>query len=102
MPASRSDSTVAPSARFDSFFPSAPRMRPWCTYSDAREVKGCRAVLAQQRHALEAVAEIDGGVAIAILPLALPHRAFVPRDPQPLEVVDDRLLPARHVPHGRI
>ena len=33
MPASRSDATVAPSARFDSFFPSAPRISPWWTYS---------------------------------------------------------------------
>src|SRR5438445_676365 len=35
MPASRSDATVAPSARFESFLPSGPRIRPWCTYSGA-------------------------------------------------------------------
>src|SRR5918992_808375 len=33
MPPSRREATVAPSARLDSFLPSGPRMRPWCTYS---------------------------------------------------------------------
>ena len=33
MPASRSDATDAPAARFESFFPSGPRISPWWTYS---------------------------------------------------------------------
>ena len=37
------------------------------------------------------------GLAVALLPLALAHRALVPLEPEPLEVAEDLLLPARHV-----
>ena len=43
-PASRSDATVAPSARFESFFPSAPTTSPWWITSG-----GCDAERAVQR-----------------------------------------------------
>ena len=33
MPSPRSDATVDPAARFESFLPSSPRIRPWWTYS---------------------------------------------------------------------
>ena len=56
-----------------------------------------RAVLAQQGQAIEAVAERGTGLAMALGALALPHRSLVPRDPEPLEIAEDRLLPARDV-----
>ena len=47
--------------------------------------------------ALEAVAERRPHLAVPVGALALAHRPFVPRDAEPLEVGDDRLLPARDV-----
>ena len=39
-------------------------------------------------------------LAVPLGALALQHRAFVPRDPEPLEVAQDRLLPAGDVARG--
>ena len=65
-----------------------------------REVIGRRAVLAQERHALEAVAERSPGLAVPLGAVALPHRALVPVDPEPLEVPQDRFLPALEISRG--
>ena len=136
MPASRSDATVPPSARLESFLPSSPRISPWWTYSgggaaerlgeppvqrlvrpvvvaadhvrdpevdvvdDARKVVGRGPVLAQERDAVEAVAERRRCLAVALGSLALPHRPLVPREAEPVEVAEDLLLAAGHVPRG--
>src|SRR3954464_11970438 len=143
MPASRSDATVAPSARFESFFPSSPRISPWWTNSggvapsasnsrrwsasfgrwsfprgggrpvvvsaddvrdpevhvvhDARQVVGGRAVLADEGRAVEALAELGGGLEMAFATVALPHRTPPPLESEPLEVAKELLLPARDV-----
>ena len=65
---------------------------------DAREVIGGGSVFAEERDPVEALAELGSGLAVARLPLALAHRPIVPREPEPLKVADDLLLPARHVP----
>ncbi len=62
-----------------------------------REVIRGRAVLAQQGQAVEPVAQRSTGLAMAFCPLALPDRPLVPRDPEPLEIAEDRLLAARDV-----
>ena len=64
---------------------------------DAREVVGRRAVLAHERDAVEALAELRARLEVPFSPLALAHRPFVPGEPEPLEVAQQRLLPARHV-----
>src|SRR5207247_8794968 len=58
------------------------------------------AVLAQERDAVETRAEPGSSLAVAFLPLTLAHGALVPPDAEPLEVADDRLLAAGHVPRG--
>ena len=133
-PDSRSDATVAPSARFESLRPSSPRIEAVVdelrrrraerleeppvhrlvrtvvvaaddvrdaeidVVDDRRELVRRRAVLAQERDALEPVAERRADLAMAVGALALAHRPLVPRDAEPLEVGDDRLLPALDVP----
>src|SRR5215204_1202921 len=67
---------------------------------DAREVIGRGAVFAEQRDAVEPLAELRSGLPVAVLPLALPHGPFVPREAEPLEVADDLLLTAGHVALG--
>src|SRR5207253_1234675 len=49
---------------------------------------------------VEALAELRSRLPVAFLPLALPHRPFVPFEPEPLEVVDDLRLPAGNVARG--
>ena len=67
---------------------------------DRRELVRRRAVLAQERRPFEAVAELRCHLAMPVCALALAHRPFVPRDAEPLEVGDDRLLAARDVARG--
>ena len=68
---------------------------------DAGQVVRRGAVLAEERDLSEAVAaELLGGLAIGALALALPDRAFVPGDAEPLEVAQDLLLPAGNVPRS--
>jgi len=67
---------------------------------DAREVVGRRPVLSQQGEAVETSAERLGRFTVALLPAALPDRPLLPFDPEPPEVVKDRLLPARQVASG--
>jgi hypothetical protein len=65
---------------------------------DARQVVRSRPVGPEQRDPAEALAaQALGGLAVRVLTLALAHRPLVPRDPEPLEVADERLLPAGHV-----
>jgi hypothetical protein len=65
----------------------------------ARQVIRRRAVFPQERDAFEAVGpDLGGRVAIALLALALPDRPLLPIDPEPAQVLEDRLLPARNVP----
>ena len=65
---------------------------------DAREMVGRRPVLAEERRPSEAVAAepLDCG-AVELLPLALADRPLVPGEAEPLEVAEDRLLPAPDV-----
>src|SRR6266545_2100995 len=65
---------------------------------DARQVVRRRPVLAEEGDPVEAVSERRCCLAVAFLALALPHGPFVPGQPQPPEVVNDLLLPARDVP----
>ena len=67
---------------------------------DGRKLVRRRAVLAQERHALEAVAERRADLAVPVGALALPHRPLVPRHPEPLEVGDDSVLSARDIACG--
>ena len=62
-----------------------------------RQVVGRRAVLAHQRHAVEALTERRPGLEVTLAPLALAHRAFVPIEPEPREVAQQLLLAAGHV-----
>ena len=66
---------------------------------DAREMERRRAVVAPERDALEALRQ--PGLArrreVALGALALPHRPVVPLDPEPAQVLEDRLLAAGHV-----
>ena len=64
---------------------------------DACEVVGRRAVLAQKRHAVEALAQLPARLDVAFPPLALAHRPLVPLDSEPLEVAQQLLLTAGHV-----
>jgi hypothetical protein len=65
---------------------------------DARQVIRGRAVLAQERRPAEALAPKQcSRLAVALLPLALTHRALVPRDLEPLEIAKDRFFSARNV-----
>ena len=64
---------------------------------DAGQVVGRRAVLADERDPVEALAERGRGLEVALAPLALAHRAIVPRDPKPLEVPKQFLLTAGDV-----
>ena len=65
---------------------------------DAREVVRRGTVLSEQRDPVEAVAELGARLAIPILPLALPDRPVLPGEAEPLEIADDLLLAAGHVP----
>ena len=67
----------------------------------AREVVGRRAVLAHERDAVEALAELRARLEVPLAPLALAHRAFVPLEPEPLEVAQQLLLAAGDVA-GRV
>jgi hypothetical protein len=67
---------------------------------DAREVIRRPPVLADQRDAVEAVADLRRCFAMPLGAFALPDRPFVPADAEPLEVADDRLLAAGDVPRG--
>src|SRR5439155_25927302 len=60
---------------------------------DARELVRGAAVRPEQLHALEAVGQPRGRLAIALAALALADRALIPLDPEPAEIVEDRLLP---------
>src|SRR5204863_5557580 len=52
------------------------------------EVIRRRAVLAQQRQTLEAIAERSPHLTVALRTLALAHGPLVPGDPQPLEIAE--------------
>jgi hypothetical protein len=68
---------------------------------DACEVERRRSVVAPQHHApLEPLRQPRRArrLDVPLGALALPHRALVPVDPEPAQVVEDRLLPAGHVP----
>ena len=65
---------------------------------DAGEVVGGGAVLADERHAFEAIAELASRFGIAVGPRALPDGSLLPADPKPLQIAEDRLLAARDVP----
>ncbi len=65
---------------------------------DARQVVGGGAVVAEEHHALEPLRQPGRRLAVAVEPLALPDRPFVPFDPEPAEVVEDRLFAAGQVP----
>src|SRR6478672_4457977 len=67
---------------------------------DAGEVVRRAAVLAQQRDAVEAVAERGARLTVSLRALALAHGAGVPFDPEPLQVGDELGLAARNVPRG--
>ncbi len=66
---------------------------------DAREMEGRRAVVAPEHHAVEALRQAGGvrGLEVAPCALALAHRAFVPVDPEPAQVVEDSALAAGDV-----
>jgi A/G-specific adenine glycosylase len=64
---------------------------------DAGEVVRGRAVLPQQCDSVEPVAESRRGLSVALLPIALSHRPFVPVEAEPLEVADDLVLAAGDV-----
>ena len=71
------------------------------------ELVGRRAVRTQQRRLAEAkrtfrvrLADQVRRLAVAHEALALAHRAFVPADPEPVEIADDRLPAARDVALG--
>jgi hypothetical protein len=63
-------------------------------------VKGRRAVVAEERHALEGLRKPRSRLAIAFPALALAHGALVPLDPEPAQVFQDRLLPAGDIARG--
>ena len=69
---------------------------------DRREMKRRRPVVPPEHHAVEPLRQPrllrSGDVTLGALALA--HRTVVPRDPEPAQVVDDRLLPARDVPRS--
>ena len=65
--------------------------------NDACKVVGRRPVLAQERHALEALGKPRSHLAVPVGAVALPHGPLVPLDPEPAQVVEDRLLAAGHV-----
>src|SRR5581483_3984591 len=69
---------------------------------DAREVEPRRAVVPPQHHAHEALRQARGACHLEMSgrSLALPHRAGVPFDPEPAQIVEDRLLAAGDVPRG--
>src|SRR4051795_6863234 len=64
----------------------------------ARKVIRRAAVLAQERDAVEALAERGARLAVATLPLALPNGPFVPLEAQPAQVFHQLFLTARNVP----
>jgi hypothetical protein len=64
---------------------------------DTREVIRRPPVLADQRDAVEPVAERLRGFAMPLGAVALPDRPFVPANAEPLEVAEDRLLAAGDV-----
>src|SRR5947208_7513818 len=67
---------------------------------DAGEVVGGAAVLAHKRDPVETVAELPAGLRITSGALALADRAFVPHDPEPGEIGEDRVLAAGYVALG--
>ena len=68
---------------------------------DARQLVGGAAVGPEELDALELLRQARGRLAVALAAVALAHRPLVPVDPQPAEVVEDRLFPALDVP-GRV
>src|SRR3954470_19768154 len=56
------------------------------------------AVLAQQGGPVETSAEAGSRLTVPVRTLALAHGAFVPLEPEPLQVADDVLLAGGHVP----
>ena len=58
------------------------------------------AVVAQERDPVEPRAEFLPRFAVEVVSLALARRPLVRLDPEPLEVLEDRVFPARHVPRG--
>ena len=65
---------------------------------DRRELVRRRAVLAQESDAFEPVPERRSHLAVPLRPVALPHGPLVPGDPEPFQVLQDRVLPTRNVP----
>src|SRR3954468_4844327 len=65
---------------------------------DGGELVGRAAVLAQQRDPVETSTEAGPRLAMPVRTLALPHRAFVPLELEPLQVADDVVFAAGHVP----
>ena len=59
----------------------------------ARQVIGGRAVLANEGRAVEALAELRGGLELAFAAVALPDGSLLPLEPEPLEVAQQLLLP---------
>ena len=79
--------------------PDHMRDREVDVVDDAREMEGRRSFVAPQHHAFEALWQPrgPGRLEVPAGALALAHRAVVPVDPEPPQVVEDRLLPARQV-----
>jgi len=66
---------------------------------NAREVIRRGAVLAQERDPVEAIRpDLLRRLAVPVESLALPYRPFVPRDSEPVEVAENRLLAPLDVP----
>src|ERR1044071_530690 len=66
---------------------------------DAREMERGRPVVAPHHHALEALGQPGPArrFEVTLCPRALAHRPLLPLDAEPPHVLDDRLLPTRHV-----
>src|SRR3954452_9195548 len=65
---------------------------------DGGELVRRAAVLAQQRGSLETGTETGSRLAVPLRTLARACGAFVPLEPEPLQVADDVVLAAGHVP----
>jgi hypothetical protein len=68
---------------------------------NAREVVRGRPVVADERRAVEALAQLLPRLEVPLAPVALPHRPLVPVDPEPLQVAQQLVLAAGHVA-GRV
>ena len=69
---------------------------------DGREMERRRAVVAPEHHTVEPLWQrrLLRCCQMTLRALALAHRPLVPLDPEPAQVLDDRLLSAREVPGG--